>query len=107
MHTHFCRRIQTAPAGIPTDRSTHETGACSMRIAVLGAGGIGGYYGVLLAKARHEVTFIARGAHLETMQRRGLTLRTPAGETTTPVTAVADSHGLEPADLVLFCVKSY
>ena len=42
-----------------------------MRIAVLGAGGIGGYYGSLLAKAGHDVVFVARGAHLEAMRRRG------------------------------------
>jgi 2-dehydropantoate 2-reductase len=39
-----------------------------MRIAVLGSGGIGGYYGALLARAGHEVAFIARGAHLEAIQ---------------------------------------
>src|SRR3989442_15361260 len=78
-----------------------------MRIAVLGSGGIGGYYGALLAKAGHDVSFVARGAHLEAMQRRGLTLRTPEGETTIPVTAVADTKALGPVDLVLFCVKSY
>ncbi len=78
-----------------------------MRIAVLGSGGIGGYYGVLLAKAGLDVTFIARGAHLEAMQQRGLTVRTPEGESTIPVTAVADTKSAGPADLVLFCVKSY
>jgi 2-dehydropantoate 2-reductase len=78
-----------------------------MRIAVLGSGGIGGYYGARLAKAGHEVSFIARGAHLEAMQRQGLTLRTPDWESTTPVTAVADTRILGPVDLVLFCVKSY
>jgi 2-dehydropantoate 2-reductase len=78
-----------------------------MRIAVVGSGGIGGYYGALLAKAGHDVAFIARGAHLEAMQRRGLTVRTPEGESTIPVTAVADSSTLAPVDLVLFCVKSY
>jgi len=78
-----------------------------MRIAVLGSGGIGGYYGALLAKAGHDVSFVARGAHLEAMQRRGLTLRTPEGESTIPVTAVADTRPLAPVDLVLFCVKSY
>jgi len=78
-----------------------------MRLAVLGSGGIGGYYGALLAKAGHDVMFIARGAHLEAMQRHGLTVRTPAGETTVPVTAVADTGRVEPVDLVLFCVKSY
>jgi 2-dehydropantoate 2-reductase len=78
-----------------------------MRIAVLGSGGIGGYYGALLAKAGHDVSFIARGAHLEAMQRRGLTVRTPEGESTIPVTAVADTRSAGPVDLVLFCVKSY
>jgi len=78
-----------------------------MRIAVLGSGGIGGYYGALLAKAGNDVSFVARGAHLEAMQRRGLTVRTPEGESTTPVTAVADTRTLRPVDLVLFCVKSY
>jgi 2-dehydropantoate 2-reductase len=78
-----------------------------MRIAVLGSGGIGGYYGGLLAKAGHDVSFIARGAHLEAMQRHGLTVRTSAGDATIPVTAVADTRALGPVDLVLFCVKSY
>jgi len=75
-----------------------------MRLAVLGSGGIGGYYGALLAKGGHDVAFIARGAHLEALQQRGLTVRTPEGESTIPVTAVADTKSLA---LVLFCVKSY
>jgi len=51
-----------------------------MRLAVLGSGGIGGYYGALLAKGGHDVALIARGAHLEALQQRGLTVRTPEGE---------------------------
>jgi 2-dehydropantoate 2-reductase len=78
-----------------------------MRIAVLGSGGIGGYYGALLAKGGLDVAFIARGAHLLAMQRRGLTVRTPEGESTIPVTAVADTRTVGPVDLVLFSVKSY
>src|SRR5436309_4983156 len=78
-----------------------------MRLAVLGSGGIGGYYGALLAKGGHDVAFIARGAHLEALQQRGLTVRTPEGESTIPVTTVADTRSLAPVDLVLFCVKSY
>jgi 2-dehydropantoate 2-reductase len=78
-----------------------------MRIAVLGSGGIGGYYGALLAKGGHDVAFIARGAHLEAMQRRGLTVRTSEGESTIPVTASADTTSVGPVDLVLFSVKSY
>ena len=45
-----------------------------MRIAVMGAGGIGGFYGALLSRAGHEVILIARGAHLEAIRRDGLTL---------------------------------
>src|SRR6266851_5144984 len=78
-----------------------------MRIAMLGSGGIGGYYGTLLARAGHDVVFIVRGAHLEAMQRYGLKVRTPTGESTLPVTAVADTGRVEPVDLVLFSVKSY
>ena len=79
----------------------------SMRIVVLGSGGIGGYYGARLARGGHDVVFVARGAHLEAMQQRGLTVRTPEGEFTIPVTAVADTKSLGRADLILFCVKSY
>ncbi len=78
-----------------------------MQIAVLGSGGIGGYYGALLGKAGHDVVFIARGAHLEAMQGHGLTVRTPDGQSTIPVMAVADTSGVGPVDLILFCVKSY
>ena len=42
-----------------------------MKIAVFGTGGVGGYFGGLLALAGHEVTFIARGAHLESLRRQG------------------------------------
>jgi 2-dehydropantoate 2-reductase len=78
-----------------------------MRVAVLGSGGIGGYYGTLLARSGHDVAFIARGAHLEAMQRRGLTVRTSEGEFTIPVTASADTASIGTVDLVLFSVKSY
>jgi 2-dehydropantoate 2-reductase len=78
-----------------------------MRIAVLGSGGIGGYYGARLANAGEDVVFVARGAHLEAMQRRGVTLRTAAGESTAPVKAVAATRSVDPVDVVLFCVKSY
>jgi 2-dehydropantoate 2-reductase len=78
-----------------------------MRLAVLGSRGIGGYYEELLAKGGHDVAFVARRAHLEALQQRGLTVRTPEGESTIPVNAVADTRSLAPVDLVLFCVKSH
>jgi len=55
-----------------------------MRIAVLGSGGIGGYYGARFASAGHDVSFIARGAHLEAMQRRGLTCGPRTGSPRSP-----------------------
>ena len=79
-----------------------------MRIAVVGAGGTGGYFGGLLARAGDDVTFIARGAHLETLRARGLTLESSlAGTFTVPVQATDDPRGVGPVDLILFCVKTY
>jgi len=79
-----------------------------MRIAVVGAGGTGGYFGGLLARAGDDVTFIARGAHLEALRARGLTLESSlAGTFTVPVQATDDPRGVGPVDLILFCVKTY
>jgi 2-dehydropantoate 2-reductase len=79
-----------------------------MRVAVMGAGGVGGYYGGMLARAGEDVTFIARGAHLDAMRSNGLTVKTThVGEFTVPVSATSDPRGLAPVDLVLFCVKTY
>jgi 2-dehydropantoate 2-reductase len=83
-----------------------------MRVLVMGAGGVGGYYGGLLARAGHEVTFVARGAHLAALQERGLEVRTQ-GQTIRirPVTAVAQPAGAAgpggDLDLALFTVKNY
>ena len=79
-----------------------------MRIAVMGAGGTGGYFGGLLAKAGEDVTFIARGEHLEALQTQGLTVKSAlAGDFTIPVEATHDPRDMKPVDLVLFCVKTY
>jgi len=79
-----------------------------MRIAVMGTGGTGGYFGGLLARAGEEVTFIARGAHLDAIRKAGLTVRSAlAGDFTIPVKATADAGDIGPVDLVLFCVKAY
>ena len=51
-----------------------------MKIAVLGSGAVGGYYGALLARAGHDVVFIARGAHLEAIRSQGLRVRGPLGD---------------------------
>jgi 2-dehydropantoate 2-reductase len=79
-----------------------------MRIAVVGAGGTGGYFGGLLARAGQDVTFIARGTHLEALRARSLTLESRlAGTFTVPVSATDDPIEVGPVDLILFCVKTY
>ena len=78
-----------------------------MRIVVMGSGGLGGYFGGLLAQSGADVTFVARGAHLQALQERGLTVRSVNGDFTVPVQACADPRALPPAGLVLFCVKTY
>src|SRR3954469_21569853 len=77
-----------------------------MRIAVVGAGGIGGGYGAALAKAGGDVTFIARGAHLAAMKSAGLKVQGPRGDThVVPTQATDDPTAIGKVDIVLFCVK--
>ena len=79
-----------------------------MRILVMGTGGLGGYFGGLLARAGGEVTFVARGPNLEALQSRGLTVQSVNGDfTLSNVQACADPSGLPQADFVLFAVKTY
>jgi 2-dehydropantoate 2-reductase len=79
-----------------------------MKIAILGAGGVGGYYGGLLARSRQEVTFIARGAHLAAIRERGLRVESVHGDFEVhPAQATDDPAEVGPADLVLVTVKSY
>src|SRR5262245_34370638 len=78
-----------------------------MRIAVVGAGAVGGYFGAFLARAGHGVRFIARGAHGEAIRARGLTIRSPLGEFTVRGAVGAPTLDAEPVDLVLHAVKSY
>jgi 2-dehydropantoate 2-reductase len=79
-----------------------------MRIAVMGTGGTGGYFGGLLARAGEEVVFIARGAHLEAIRKNGLTVKSVlAGDFTISATATDNPGDIGPVDFVLFCVKAY
>lgn len=79
-----------------------------MRIAVIGSGGVGGYFGGRLAAAGTDVAFLARGAHLEALRTRGLTIQTAAGDIHVPkVAATDDTRTIGPVDLVLFTVKWY
>lgn len=78
-----------------------------MRIAVIGAGGVGGYFGGRLAQSGADVHFLARGRHLEAMQADGLEIRSRFGDATVPVQAHGSATEIGPCDTVLFCVKSY
>jgi 2-dehydropantoate 2-reductase len=79
-----------------------------MRVAVIGAGGIGGLYGGLLARAGHAVSFLARGAHVQAIRERGLEIRSADfGTFVVHGTASANAADLGQADLVLFAVKTY
>jgi 2-dehydropantoate 2-reductase len=77
-----------------------------MRIAVMGAGGVGGYFGAQFARAGHDVAFVARGAHLAALRAGGLTVESAVAPVQSlPVQAVEDPATLAPVDVVMFCVK--
>jgi len=79
-----------------------------MRITVAGTGGVGGFFGAKLLVAGQDVHFLARGKHLEAMQRSGLTVHTPDGDMHVPPERIAEKPSDERAtDVVLFCVKTY
>ena len=79
-----------------------------MKILIMGTGGVGGYYGGLLAQQGNEVTFIARGAHLYAIRHEGLRVKSIHGDFKVfPANATEDPAKVEPVDLVLFCVKTY
>ena len=77
-----------------------------MRIAVIGTGGVGGYFGAKLALGGHDVTFVARGAHLDALRDKGLVVDSPS----TPmhvarVNATDDIASIGAVDVAMFCVK--
>jgi 2-dehydropantoate 2-reductase len=78
-----------------------------MRIAVMGAGSIGGYFGGMLSLGGNEVTLIARGAHLEAIRDKGLQIITDYGQFTVQCEATDDPRQVEPVDLILLTVKTY
>ncbi|WP_292555229.1 ketopantoate reductase family protein [Mesorhizobium sp.] len=79
-----------------------------MRIAMMGAGGIGGYVGARLAEAGGEVSFIARGAHLQAMRQSGLRIQSDLGNILLSNVSASDAPAdIGPVDLVIFAVKLY
>jgi len=78
-----------------------------MRIAIMGAGGVGGCLGGLLAKAGNDVSLIARGEHLEAIRANGLKLIRPDGDFVVKVDATDDPAEVEPVDLIIYTVKTF
>lgn len=77
-----------------------------MRIAVMAAGAVGGYFGARLQAAGHDVVFFARGAHLEAIRRDGLKVESARGNLHLKKVTVTDTaDGVAPVDIVLFAVK--
>lgn len=79
-----------------------------MRFAILGSGAVGGYYGARLARAGHDVTFVARGLHLAAIRDRGLVIRSPAlGDFIARAPAEEDTSKVGEVDVVVLAVKAY
>jgi len=79
-----------------------------MRVAMVGAGGLGGLYGGLLARSGLDVTFIARGRNLEALREHGLSVTRKSGEAfQVTVRATDDPRDVGPVELIWFCVKTY
>lgn len=78
-----------------------------MRIAIFGTGAVGGYFGGRLSAAGEDVSFIARGKHLEVLRHDGLHIVSPKGDAHVRVPATSDPAAIGPVDVVLFTVKMY
>jgi 2-dehydropantoate 2-reductase len=78
----------------------------SLKVAVMGAGAVGCYFGGMLARAGHEVTLVARPQHVEAIRRAGLRMETKTFDEHVRLNAASDASGARDADLVLFCVKA-
>jgi len=79
-----------------------------MKVAIMGAGGVGGYYGGLLAHSGEDVTFIARGPHLKAIREKGLQVKSVHGDFLVSGARATDNPGdVGPVDLVLFTTKTY
>jgi 2-dehydropantoate 2-reductase len=79
-----------------------------MRFAILGSGAVGGYFGAKLAKSGQEVTFIARGAHLDAIRSKGLQIQSAKlGDFVARAAAESDTSKVGPVDVVIVAVKAY
>ncbi len=78
-----------------------------MRFAILGSGAVGGYYGARLFQAGHDVTFVARGQHLDAIRARGLEIRSPLGDFVARAAAEEDTSKVGHVDCVILATKAY
>jgi 2-dehydropantoate 2-reductase len=79
-----------------------------VRTAVVGIGGVGGYYGGLLAHEGHEIIFIARGENLRTIRKHGLDVKSSFGDFRVKPALITDRAAeVGPVELILFCTKTY
>jgi 2-dehydropantoate 2-reductase len=78
-----------------------------MRIAVLGAGAVGGFYGARLARAGHEVSFVARGRNLEAIRTGGITVRSGLGDFVVFPNTESDPASIGTVELAIVAVKTY
>jgi 2-dehydropantoate 2-reductase len=78
-----------------------------VKILIVGAGAVGGYFGGLLAKGGEDATFIARGEHLKAIQERGLSVKSINGDFNIKIKAVERLSSVEKYELIIFAVKSY
>lgn len=78
-----------------------------MRIAIIGAGAVGGYYGALLSRAGATVSFVARGAHRDAIRANGLRIIGVQGDFTVHLPAEDDPSRIGPVDVVILTVKTY
>jgi 2-dehydropantoate 2-reductase len=78
-----------------------------VKFCIVGSGAVGGYYGAKLARAGHEVTFIARGANLTVIRERGVTVKSVLGDFTVQAHAEGDPAKVPRPDVAIFAVKTY
>ena len=79
-----------------------------MKIAIIGSGGVGGYFGAKLVQAGYDVTFLARGEHLDVIQNKGLTIKSILGDFKVDHLKATDKiTSISNPDLILICVKAW
>jgi 2-dehydropantoate 2-reductase len=100
------RNEKAVLSNLRAEQTTQTPEDESMKVAVMGAGAVGCYYGAMLARAGHEVVLIGRPSHVEAVKAQGLRLETQAFDEHVRMAASTEAGAVQGADLVLFCVKS-